>query len=140
MSSSKRRIGTQYGLAVVSVAVVALLRWLLQPALADAAPLILFVLPIVICGWYGGIGPALLATTLGTLIGAYLFLPAGRAQHSLRLGDLPLVVSFFLVGVVLSISHDIAYRMRSEEHTSELQSHSDLVCRLLLEKKKNNQI
>src|SRR5438034_5288262 len=28
---------------------------------------------------------------------------------------------------------------RSEEHTSELQSHSDLVCRLLLEKKKKNQ-
>src|SRR5260221_2199187 len=29
-------------------------------------------------------------------------------------------------------------RLRSEEHTSELQSHSDLVCRLLLEKKKTN--
>src|SRR5438034_7735088 len=28
---------------------------------------------------------------------------------------------------------------RSEEHTSELQSHSDLVCRLLLEKKKKRQ-
>src|SRR5438034_8082469 len=28
---------------------------------------------------------------------------------------------------------------RSEEHTSELQSHSDLVCRLLLEKKKTKQ-
>src|SRR5438034_4837453 len=28
---------------------------------------------------------------------------------------------------------------RSEEHTSELQSHSDLVCRLLLEKKKRDQ-
>src|SRR5260221_1334547 len=28
--------------------------------------------------------------------------------------------------------------IRSEEHTSELQSHSDLVCRLLLEKKKNS--
>src|SRR5437773_7420655 len=27
---------------------------------------------------------------------------------------------------------------RSEEHTSELQSHHDLVCRLLLEKKKTN--
>src|SRR5260221_6673674 len=27
---------------------------------------------------------------------------------------------------------------RSEEHTSELQSHSDLVCRLLLEKKKKS--
>src|SRR5438132_14062491 len=28
------------------------------------------------------------------------------------------------------------WTVRSEEHTSELQSHSDLVCRLLLEKKK----
>src|SRR5436190_18290996 len=32
-------------------------------------------------------------------------------------------------------AHDGRTR-RSEEHTSELQSHSDLVCRLLLEKKK----
>src|SRR5438034_4790346 len=31
----------------------------------------------------------------------------------------------------------LGLRLRSEEHTSELQSHSDLVCRLLLEKKKN---
>src|SRR5260370_6867810 len=29
--------------------------------------------------------------------------------------------------------------VRSEEHTSELQSHLNLVCRLLLEKKKKNQ-
>src|SRR5260221_4942539 len=29
--------------------------------------------------------------------------------------------------------------LRSEEHTSELQSHSDLVCRLLLEKKKKDE-
>src|SRR5438034_1987326 len=33
----------------------------------------------------------------------------------------------------------ILERARSEEHTSELQSHSDLVCRLLLEKKKKAQ-
>src|SRR2546427_8561789 len=36
-------------------------------------------------------------------------------------------------------SHDITFRyisLRSEEHTSELQSQSNLVCRLLLEKKK----
>src|SRR2546430_13726257 len=31
-----------------------------------------------------------------------------------------------------------ALESRSEEHTSELQSQSNLVCRLLLEKKKNN--
>src|SRR5882762_11152027 len=32
----------------------------------------------------------------------------------------------------------IGERNRSEEHTSELQSHLNLVCRLLLEKKKKN--
>src|SRR5438034_7704426 len=32
-------------------------------------------------------------------------------------------------------ANQIAQCIRSEEHTSELQSHSDLVCRLLLEKK-----
>src|SRR5260370_36314559 len=31
-------------------------------------------------------------------------------------------------------------RPRSEEHTSELQSHLNLVCRLLLEKKKKNRL
>src|SRR5438874_10426289 len=33
---------------------------------------------------------------------------------------------------------DPGRELRSEEHTSELQSRRDLVCRLLLEKKKNN--
>src|SRR5260370_23456124 len=35
-------------------------------------------------------------------------------------------------------SRSVAARDRSEEHTSELQSHLNLVCRLLLEKKKRN--
>src|SRR5438034_8166105 len=38
---------------------------------------------------------------------------------------------------VVALAHEVAEQGdRSEEHTSELQSHSDLVCRLLLEKKK----
>src|SRR5260370_17672909 len=44
-------------------------------------------------------------------------------------GDLP--------GTVIGWD-DPALHKRSEEHTSELQSHLNLVCRLLLEKKKKN--
>src|SRR5438034_3797062 len=51
----------------------------------------------------------------------------GRVQ---RLGD------EFLAGAARNSSPRRCTR-RSEEHTSELQSHSDLVCRLLLEKKKH---
>src|SRR5277367_4022951 len=38
---------------------------------------------------------------------------------------------------VVHFSFSSSGARRSEEHTSELQSHHDLVCRLLLEKKKN---
>src|SRR5436190_11328345 len=44
------------------------------------------------------------------------------------------LVHNFRPGVVDRLGLDYA-SLRSEEHTSELQSHSDLVCRLLLEKK-----
>src|SRR5438132_7208268 len=39
-------------------------------------------------------------------------------------------------GAARPVDADLLAGHRSEEHTSELQSHSDLVCRLLLEKKK----
>src|SRR5436190_22064282 len=39
-------------------------------------------------------------------------------------------------GLAHPAGQPLRIRNRSEEHTSELQSHSDLVCRLLLEKKK----
>src|SRR2546430_12352261 len=40
--------------------------------------------------------------------------------------------------LVLALDDDSYPEQRSEEHTSELQSQSNLVCRLLLEKKKTN--
>src|SRR5438034_5978952 len=45
----------------------------------------------------------------------------------------------WLVRVVPNKFPAVTTQARSEEHTSELQSHSDLVCRLLLEKKKKKQ-
>src|SRR2546430_4463614 len=53
---------------------------------------------------------------------------------------------YFVAGTVLALSFGFVELRReekracerSEEHTSELQSQSNLVCRLLLEKKKNN--
>src|SRR5476649_2437219 len=54
-------------------------------------------------------------------------------HDALPISSLPMPVPMAVIRV--RISWDA--RMRSEEHTSELQSHSELVCRLLLEKKKH---
>src|SRR2546430_5598177 len=48
------------------------------------------------------------------------------------------VLSAFIALLELAKRGALRELQRSEEHTSELQSQSNLVCRLLLEKKKNN--
>src|SRR2546430_6682620 len=55
-------------------------------------------------------------------------LPRLSEAGALRRGDAGLLRAARSAGIL---------RLRSEEHTSELQSQSNLVCRLLLEKKKN---
>src|SRR5438034_6601470 len=74
---------------------------------------------------------------------AYHFYEAGAwskaAEYGQRAGERALILYApraaieHLTRALGALSH------RSEEHTSELQSHSDLVCRLLLEKKKKTQ-
>src|SRR2546427_4416959 len=68
-----------------------------------------------------GIGEGRLARALA------LFVELGEAG----LGEVDLTADFHQLGPAQADG-------RSEEHTSELQSQSNLVCRLLLEKKKNN--
>src|SRR3712207_8347538 len=58
--------------------------------------------------------------------------PTGRRA---RKWSLPTIPSASALGALLS-----ARMARSEEHTSELQSRQYLVCRLLLEKKKNKKL
>src|SRR5438034_2762285 len=73
-----------------------------------------------------------------------LRIPLGISWDSLRIRTLSLPNKRLKAGgdrsrgsgVLCAGAHPLSFSNRSEEHTSELQSHSDLVCRLLLEKKK----
>src|SRR5437667_7270226 len=66
------------------------------------------------------------------------YLPGARGPRNTGTLDFP-GTTFSRLSAWLSNSSAVKSRLstRSEEHTSELQSHHDLVCRLLLEKKKN---
>src|SRR5947207_11868607 len=57
-------------------------------------------------------------------------------HDALPISDTFKLVLMSLVAALTLLSVAAYVKARSEEHTSELQSHSDLVCRLLLEKKK----
>src|SRR5690606_41307836 len=62
-----------------------------------------------------------------------------RMSASRRTSSASMPLSFFSLGAVFgsAIGASCPCLNRSEEHTSELQSRENLVCRLLLEKKKN---
>src|SRR5260370_1675692 len=63
-----------------------------------------------------------------TLFRSPSVLPRSSCPRNFFFSHLPLLVDTLACGI------------RSEEHTSELQSHLNLVCRLLLEKKKKQMI
>src|SRR5260221_5514253 len=68
-------------------------------------------------------------TTLFRSVGRLLLKDVGHVPDDLWIGN----------HVIALLTIESGNRHRSEEHTSELQSHSDLVCRLLLEKKINDE-
>src|SRR5947207_4502969 len=80
-------------------------------------------------------GTGLLWTISGGVLASKTLAQIAKAGDSLPSAtDLSfLQISDSHIGFSKEANKDV----RSEEHTSELQSHSDLVCRLLLEKKKN---
>src|SRR5260370_2364728 len=68
----------------------------------------------------------------------YTTLFRSRILHG-READAPLARELALEGCFVAAGRGAHVRqLRSEEHTSELQSHLNLVCRLLLEKKKTD--
>src|SRR5690242_21430260 len=81
-------------------------------------------------GLFGNITPEF-SSTIGTRT------VAERARSASFLGLDVILISGPEAGVPFAMSDlRAAKQARSEEHTSELQSHVNLVCRLLLEKKK----
>src|SRR2546426_4310840 len=75
---------------------------------------------------------AVLVSALSGLVYPFFFVPeqpsGGPAWHA--------HVNGAAIGVVIGLA--LSFGERSEEHTSELQSPCNLVCRLLLEKKKKD--
>ena len=71
---------TRYGMAVASSMLALLLELALDPFTTPASSLPLSLTAIVISAWYGGLGPALLATLLSSLGLVYFLLPP--SSHS----------------------------------------------------------
>lgn len=93
-----------YALAFVAVAGGLLLRYILSPLLGQQGPYLILTLSIVLAGLYGGFGPAILATALGTMVGTYLFIGTKPGWESvLELPNITRTLLFVAIGVSISL-------------------------------------
>ncbi|HEU4708810.1 MAG TPA: EAL domain-containing protein, partial [Methylophilaceae bacterium] len=92
-----------YLVTVLLVIAATCLRALIHPFVGWQAPLIIFTLPVILCAFYLGFFPALLATVLGAAISAIFFLRPDTAvgfwgiQEGYRLGI------FLIIGLATSL-------------------------------------
>jgi K+-sensing histidine kinase KdpD len=95
-----------------------LVRLLLSPLLEQQAPLIVFIMPVVVSAWYGGLGPGLLATAICTLIGDYFFVQPAFAFAITTTAEAVRVTIFIVNGVLISILSEALHRVRRRAQTS----------------------
>lgn len=93
--SSRRR----YCFAAATIALAALIRWLLNPVFGTDLPYAIFYAAIVAVAWMAGFGPSILGVALGILTADFLFMPP-RYTFVIPAGyDLFATVGFTVIGI-----------------------------------------
>ncbi len=93
-----------YALAIISVAIVAALRLLIDPWIGERALFLAFTVPVLVTAIYGGVGPALVAVALSFLYGAYESFDDGRIETAE-------IIHFAMFGLVAGCIIFVAKRL-----------------------------
>src|SRR5215510_10992999 len=102
MSIANRSQVLRYSFTILAITLATLLRFVLTPLLDLEVPFILYFPTVVLCAWFGGLGPGLLSTALGGLAALYFFL---QPQFSLAISEptaMAQVIIFSLAGALIS--------------------------------------
>ena len=106
-----------YGVAVLTVTLVLLLKLLLAPLIAQESPFLLFFAAVIVSTWYGGLGPGLLATALAAFISDYFFLGSAYSVLGNRPGQILELGLFVLQGVLVNM---LISALQAAKHRAEV--------------------
>src|ERR1041384_6117468 len=113
MAKEARSILLRYGSALGFTALASMVRVALNPALGDSAPFVTFVVAVAITALDCGLGPALVTTLAGAVIGLIVWvLPA----HSNPFTN---IIPYLFVGVFISL---LIESMRRERRRAEVNA------------------
>ncbi|AFZ19433.1 PAS domain S-box protein [Allocoleopsis franciscana] len=134
MREAKRLLLSSYGVPVLASLLALLLRSLLAPLLRENAPLLVFIIPVMISAWYGGLKPGLLATAISALIGCYFFVQPVFSLDITGVANGVRIGIFLVEGVLISwLSETRRGAMQRSEAIASSLRESEESYRLLVE-------
>jgi PAS domain S-box-containing protein len=99
MHKKENRAFLRYGVALVSVAVATLIRFLLSSLLGDSVPFIFYFPAVAASGWYGGFWPGLFSTGVSAVAAWFLFVPSLHSNAGWE-WSAPARLAVFLLGCI----------------------------------------
>ena len=92
----------RYGLAIVSSWGALIVCLPLERALSENLALTLFIIPVAVSAWYGGLGPGLLATLLCGLANQYILTEPNFSFTDFDMADWKRLTLFLITGGILT--------------------------------------
>src|SRR5258706_5123193 len=131
--SMRRRLALRafvlrYGMALLAVGISLLIKLLLKDhmemGMEREAPFMLSLAAVMVSGWYGGLGPGLVATGLAVLIGDYFFMEPFHALGLVTTAQKIRAGMFTVEGVVVSVLCQTlnSARRRAERNEAEARN------------------
>ena len=101
---------------------MAVVRWLLGPLLGAQLPFTTLVIAVLVVAWYGGLGPALLATGLSAFLGLFLFIPPTYSLQLTGKMELVRVLFFSLTGAIAAMLGESRLRAQARAEASAVEA------------------
>ena len=122
MKPRPRTIWERYGVAALCVAAAGMARWVQGEWFHSAYPFAPFLIAMLVSAWYGGFGPAILASVLSVVVSNWLSDDRPPSAHPLFGLSVYVVLSLAIAGVGGVLARA---RERIERQIEELKRHQD---------------
>ena len=120
----RRSAAMRYGVAVLAVLIAFAIRYMIYGDLQNRLVFTFFVPAAMVAVWYGGLGPGILATVLGLLLGDYFFMMSRTALWPLGHRE-SLAIGAYAVTTLLCVMlcERLHRRIRQYERALEQERH-----------------
>jgi PAS domain S-box-containing protein len=102
----------RFAVAVLSVVIATVARWPIQDQLGPSVPFLLYFPAVIAAGWFGGLGPALLATALSAFAAQYFLIEPALSFELGATDDVLRLSLFGGIGIFISLLVEELHRSR----------------------------